>query len=80
MGANSMSKKNANESNSRNNKGIIIAITIVVMVLIFMYYRDRQMQRELLLERLDMQGDVMEEWGPAQRQQNSTGQGNGKIL
>jgi hypothetical protein len=61
-----------------NKKAILIAVTIVVLAVIFMFFRDRQQKRQLQLERLDTQTDVLEEWGPPR--QNTTSKDGGKIL
>ena len=70
-------KANSNESVCNKN-AIIIAVTIVVLAVIFMFFRDKQQKRQLQLERLDTQIDVLEEWGPPR--QNTASKGGGKIL
>ena len=78
-----MSEADANVFNDRNRNVIIIAATIVVLAVILMYFRDRQQNRALELQRLDTQGDVWEEWGlPQQNGQlkNMSGKGGEKIL
>jgi len=78
-----MTEANANVPNDRNWNAIIIAVTIVVLAVILMYFRDRQQQRMLELQRLDTQGNVWEEWGlPQQNRQlnNAYGKGGEKIL
>ena len=61
-----------------NKNAIIIAVTIILLAVIFMYFLDRQQKRQLQLERLDTQTDVLEDWGPPQ--QNTASEGGGKIL
>ena len=76
-------KANMSEFVNGNKNAIIIVVAIVVLAVAFMYFWDRQQKRQLQLERLDTQMDVMEEWGPPRqnRQMNgATGQGGGKIL
>ena len=66
-----------------NKNAIIIVVTLVVLAIVFMYFRDRQQKRDLQIERLDMQMDVMQEWDPPRQNRqrnNTTGQGGGKIL
>ena len=78
-----MTETNVNEFIGSNKNAIIIAVTIVVLAVIFMFFRDRQQNRNLQLQRLDAQMDVWEEWGPPSqnKQLNSTtGKGGGKIL
>lgn len=78
-----MTEANANVPNDRNWNAIIIAATIVVLAVILMYFRDRQQQRMLELQRLDTQGDVWEEWGLSQQNRqlnNASGKGGEKIL
>jgi len=78
-----MTEANANVPNDRNWNAIIIAVTIVVLAVILMYFRDRQQQRALELQRLETQGGVWEEWGlPQQNGQlkNMSGKGGEKIL
>lgn len=78
-----MSEADANVFNDRNRNVIIIAVTIVVLAVILMYFHDRQQKRALELQRLDIQGNVWEEWGPPQQNgqlKNMSGKGGEKIL
>ncbi len=76
-------KANMSEPVNCNKNTITIAITIVVLAVVFMYFRDRQQKREIQLERLDTQTEVMEEWGPPQQNRqlnNASDKSGGKIL
>ncbi len=77
------SKTDVAEVVKSNKNTIVIVVTIVVLAVVFMYFRDRQQKRDLQLERLDMQMDVIQEWDPPRQNRqrnNTTGQGGGKIL
>ncbi|MHC4123676.1 MAG: hypothetical protein ACYSSI_08905 [Planctomycetota bacterium] len=73
-----MSEESNNLPQQRNYSTIIIAVTIVLLAVIFMFFRDRQQKRQLQLERMDTQMDVLEEWRPPR--QNTASKGGGKIL
>ena len=71
-------KANMSEPVNCNKNTIIIVVTIVLLAVIFIYFRDRQQNRRLQLERLDTQMDVMEEWD--RPRQNTATRGGGKVL
>lgn len=50
-----MTGANVNKFIGSNKNAIIIAVTIVVLAVIFMFFRDRQQERLLQLQRLDTQ-------------------------
>ena len=60
-------------SQGDNNKNLItVLITLIVLVIVAVIYWDRQKQRDFRQVQAEIQGGVLEEWGPqAQQQINS---------